>query len=153
MLLCSCIDEDPQKSMSDQPPSPEQRGVELFKVSFSSAMSEDDLALLALMLELSIRADHDSPGFARLDHYSGLFLIRGSAERQWKLEARTWGHPASQSIHEWHVLAAGAAHLLDPSVSIPERLTDSSPPVVERQVGHAANKRFSALRRRMVGVR
>jgi hypothetical protein len=54
----------------------------------------------------------------------------GSVKGQWMLEARTWGHPAPQSIHEWHVLAAGAAHQLDPTVSLPERLTVTTPEMV-----------------------
>jgi hypothetical protein len=107
--------------------------VTLFEIPFVTAMSDSDLALLARTLDLStrmhpkLRPRHNSPGLARLDHYSGLFLNRGVVEGQWMLEARTWGRPAAQSVHEWHVLAAGAAHQLDSTVTLPERLSASSP--------------------------
>jgi hypothetical protein len=121
-------------------------------------MSDLDLALLARTLDLSTRRHAkmhprpDSPGFARLDHDSGLFLECGADEGQWMLQARTWGHPAPESIHEWHVVTAGAAHQLDPTVILPERLSASSPEIPDRQVGRAANKRLGWLRRRMLGL-
>ena len=59
-----------------------------------------------------MRPSPNSPGVARLDHCS-LFLERGAAEGQWVLEARAWGHLATESVREWHLFAAGAAHLLD----------------------------------------
>jgi hypothetical protein len=130
----------------------------LFEVPFASAMSELDLALLERALDLSIRMHAkmhprpDSPGFVRLDHYSGLFLERGAAEGQWMLQARTWGHPAPQSVHEWHVVAAGAAHQLDPTVTLPKRLCASAPETPDRPLGRAANKRLARIRRRMVGL-
>ena len=83
----------------------------LFEVPFTSAMSDPDLAVLARVLDLSthmqqkMRPDPNSPGVARLDHFSGLFLERGGDEGRWVLEARTWGDPAPRSVHEWHVLA------------------------------------------------
>src|SRR5581483_6650333 len=95
---------------------------------------------------------HDTPGFARLDHYSGLFLKRGMVEGEWLLEARTWGRPAAQSVHEWHVLAAGAAHQLDPTVTFPERLESSGREIADRPLGRAANKRLARFRRRLVGL-
>jgi len=110
----------------------------LFEVPFASAMSDSDLARLARMLDLSthmhpkMRPDTTSPGVGRLDHFSGLFLERGETEGQWVLEARTWGEPAPESVHEWHLLAAFAAHQLDPTVKTSEpgagRLGDSPPP-------------------------
>jgi hypothetical protein len=112
---------------------PPRGATTLFEVPFESAMSDLDLALLERMLDLSIRIHAkihprpDSPGFIRLDHYSGLFLERGAAEGQWMRQARTWGHPAPGSVHEWHVLAADAAHQLDPTVTLPERLSACSP--------------------------
>ncbi|MDQ6816105.1 MAG: hypothetical protein M3018_01695 [Actinomycetota bacterium] len=121
-------------------------------------MSDWDLALLAQMLELTTRMHpkshprQDTPGFARLDHYSGLFLKRGVIEGEWILEARTWGHPSAQSVHEWHVLAAGAAHELDPTVISPERLRASLPEIPDRPLGRAANKRLARIRRRLVGL-
>jgi len=131
----------------------------LFEVPFASAMSDGDLALLARTLDLwthmhpKMRPDPNSPGVARLDHFSGLFLKRGSAEGRWILEARTWGHPAAQSVHDWHLLAADAAHQLDPTVAFPERLTVSSPEIPERPLGRVANKRLAWIRRRVVGLR
>lgn len=130
----------------------------LFEVPFASAMSGLDLALLEHTLDLSIRMHAkmhprpDSPAFVRLDHYSGLFLERGAAEGQWMLQARTWGHPAPQSVHEWHVVAAGGAHQLDPTVTLPKRLCASAPDTPDRQLGRAANKRLARIRRRMVGL-
>ena len=52
-----------------------------------------------------MRPSPNSPGVARLDHCS-LFLERGAAEGQWVLEARAWGHLATESVHEWHLFAA-----------------------------------------------
>ncbi len=121
-------------------------------------MSEPDLAMLERILDLSTRRHDqmhprpDSPGFARLDHYSGLFLERGAAEGQWMLHARTWGHPARRSVHEWQVTAAAAAHRLDSAVALPERLNASSPEIPDRPLGRAGNKRLTRLRRRMAGL-
>ena len=117
-----------------------------------------DLALLERTLDLSIRMHAkmhprpDSSAFVRLDHYSGLFLERGAAEGQWMLQARTWGHPAPQSVHEWHLVAAGGAHQLDPTVTLPKRLCASAPDTPDRQLGRAANKRLARIRRHMVGL-
>jgi hypothetical protein len=141
-----------------------QGGDVLFEVPFASVMSDCDLALLARMLDLSTRVQptirpggdtaprHDTPGFARLDHYSGLFLKRGVVEGEWLLDARTWGRPAAQSVHEWHVLAAGAARMLDPAVTFPERLESGAREISDRPLGRAANKRFARVRRRLVGL-
>ena len=58
----------------------------MFQVPFRSAMSDADLAVLAHVLDLSthmypkMRPDPNSPGVARLDHFSGLFLERGADE-------------------------------------------------------------------------
>jgi hypothetical protein len=130
----------------------------LFEVPFISAMSDLDLALMERTLDLSMRQHvkmhprPDSPGFARLDHYSGLFLECGEVKGQWMLQARTWGHPAQESVHEWQVVAAGAAQQLDPTVILPERLSASSPEIPDRPLGRSANKRLARLRRRMVGL-
>jgi hypothetical protein len=141
-----------------------QRGDVLFEVPFASVMSDCDLALLARILDLSTRIEptirprhhaaprHHTPGFARLDHYSGLFLKRDEVEGEWLLEARTWGRPAAQSVHEWHVLAAGAARKLDPTVVPPERLDAGAREISDRPVGRAANKRLARIRRRLVGL-
>ncbi len=137
---------------------PSSRAVTLFDVPFATAMSNGDLALLARTLDLSVREQpltlprHAAPGYVRLDHYSGLFLNRGVVEGEWSLEARTWGHPPAQSVHEWHVRAAGAAHQLDPRVLLPERLPADSFAVPDRPLGRGANKRLSRIRRRLVGA-
>ena len=140
-----------------------QSGEVLFEVPFASAMSDNDLALLARRLNLLTRIEptnrpgdgalrHDAPGFVRLDHYSGLFVKRGVVEGVWLLEARTWGHPAAQTVHEWLVLAAGAARELDPALTVPERLDPDVREVADRPLGRAANKRLARFRRRLVGL-
>ncbi len=133
-------------------------GAVLFEVRFVSGMSDCDLALLARTLDISthmypkMSPDPNSPGVVGLDHVSGLFLKRGAAEGQWVLEARTWGDPAPESVHEWHVLAAFAARQLDPSVGVPQRLPGRSDEIPDRPVGRASNRRLSALRRHLVGL-
>jgi hypothetical protein len=129
----------------------------LFRVPFTSAMNDADVALLVRTLDLTTHMypkprRSPAPGAVRLDHHSGLFLELGVAEHQWVLEARTWGHPAPESVHEWQVLAAGAAHLLDPNVVSPERLTTVPPESPTRPVGRAANKRLAGFRRRITGL-
>jgi hypothetical protein len=128
----------------------------LFEIPFASSMDEGDLAQLARRLDLTTHAkllpSHTSLAFRRLDHASGLFLERGPDEGRWTLKARTWDHPASQSVHEWHVLAASAANQLDPSVTIPERLPPLAPEILQREVGRAQNKRLAKIRRHMVGI-
>ncbi len=131
----------------------------LFEIPFATAMSDVEFALIARTLDPSTHLDptmwsrNESSGVLRLDHHSGLFLHRGSADGQWVLEARTWGHPAAQTVHEWHVLAAGAAHQLDATVTLPERWNAGLPEIVDRPVGRAANRRFARIRRRLAGVR
>lgn len=134
-------------------------GRTLFEIPFSSQMTDHDSARLARLLDMTTRVHtrmgprHDSPGLARLDHHSGLFLHRGAIEGEWTLEGRTWGQPTLQSVHEWQVLAAVAARRLDPEVILPERLTVASPVIPDRPVGRAANKRLARARRRLVGLR
>jgi hypothetical protein len=129
---------------------------ELFEISFASSMNDVDLALLARRLDLTTHTkrlpSHTSLGFSRLDHASGLFLERGSDEGRWALKARTWDHPASESVHEWHVLAATAASQLDPTVAIPERLPAGASDVETRLVGRAQNKRLTKIRRHLTGI-
>ena len=62
-----------------------------------------------------------SPGVARLDFDSGLFLQRDADEGRWVLEGRTWGHPSPLTVHSWHLSAAAAAHQLDPTVVLSAR--------------------------------
>jgi hypothetical protein len=121
-------------------------------------MSDPNVALLVRELDLTthmhpkLRQSPAGPGAVRLDHYSGLFLERGAAEGQWLLEARTWGDPTTEMVHAWHVLAAGAARLLDPAVISPDRLVAASPEYPMRPVGRAANKRLARTRRRILGL-
>lgn len=130
----------------------------LFEVLFTSAMGDADLALLARLLDLSthmypkMRPDPTSPGVARLDHFSGLFLERGADQDQWVMQARTWGNPAARSVHEWHLLAAQAARQLDPRVTLPERLPDTHRQLPDRPLGQAACGRFARTRRHLVGL-
>jgi hypothetical protein len=149
----------PREGTSPAPPARHGRGGRvLFEVPFTSAMTDAELSRLARMFDLSThmypkqRPNPTSPGVARLDHFSGLYLERGNAEGEWVLEARTWGRPAPESVHEWHLLAAQAAHQLDPSVTMPERLP--TPPVqfVARPVEEVQNRRFAAFRRHLVGL-
>lgn len=133
---------------------PDRRGGKvMFQVPFRSAMSDADLVVLAHVLDLSthmypkMRPDPNSPGVARLDHFSGLFLERRSDEGQWMLEGRTWGKPASQTVHEWHLLAAQAARQVDPDVTLPEPMADTPPTMPARPFGQAAHKRLARVRR------
>jgi hypothetical protein len=133
-------------------------GSVLFEVSFCSDMSDADLALLVRTLGLSLHThpktspDPASYGVARLDWGSGLFLKPGPTQDQWVLEARTWSRPQPQTVHEWHLLACGAACQLDPTVEPPKRLPLKVSDTPIRPVGEAANRRLSGLRRRLVGL-
>jgi hypothetical protein len=121
-------------------------------------MTDSDLALLARTLDLTthmhpkMRPDPNSPGVARLDHFSGLFLERGETEGQWVLEARTWGKPATEIVHEWHLLAAFAARQLDPTVRTPEPLERARVEIPDRPVGEVLNRPLAAFRRHLVGL-
>lgn len=94
-------------------------------------MGDADLARLAKNLGLTtcmhpkMRPSPTSPGVARLDFYSGLFLLRGATDLDWLLEARTWGDPPASLVHDWHIRAAFAACQVDPTVEpSPRRPTD-----------------------------
>jgi hypothetical protein len=132
--------------------------VTLFEVSFAAAMDGDDLAMLAgaLAMSTTLRSNGDPRqndlGFARLDHFSGLFLRRSTVEGEWVLKAMTWGHPGPHAVHGWHVAAAAAAQRLDPTVKAPDRAADTAPDLPTRHVGRASNRRLSRFRRRLVGV-
>jgi hypothetical protein len=52
----------------------------------------------------------------------------------------------------WHLLAAQAAHQLDPGVALPEPMLDTHTATPDRPLGQAANKRLARLRRRLVGL-
>lgn len=94
----------------------------LFSVPFHARLSDDDLHRLAaeLGLDLDIHSSLPpgtvSPGFRRLDFGSGLFLLRHDEADEWRLEARTWGDPAPESVHAWQLWASAAARIFDPAV-------------------------------------
>ena len=151
----------PTSRESASPPTPDRHGrggQVLFVVPFTSEMTEADRAWLARMFDLSThmypkqRPNPTSPGIARLDHFSGLYLERGASDGEWVLEARTWGRPAIASVHEWHLLAAQAAHQLDRSVRMPARLPAAPVQIAERPVEEVQNRRFAAFRRHLVGL-
>jgi hypothetical protein len=135
----------------------------LFQIPFRSAMTDADLERLVHSLDLSthveqkLRPSPTTVGVARLDNLSGLFLERGEADAQWLLEARTWGHPAPETVHAWHLLAAGAARELDPTVQMPDS-PRSAPAAADRTadedqpVGWVLKRRLARLRRRLAGV-
>jgi len=99
----------------------------LFAVSFRSPMSDLDVRHLAAVAGLDcdlhpkLRGTTVSPGVRRLDFASGLFLVRGARDGEWRLEGRTWGSPAAGAVHRWHVWAATAVQSLDPNVPVPTR--------------------------------
>jgi hypothetical protein len=131
--------------------------VELFTIPFASAMSDGDVSSLIRAADFPARVStakaprEERVGPARLDHHSGLFLMAGPSEGHWVLQARTWGHPGPQSVHRWNVMAAGAAHQLDPTVPLPERWPDAAPAVSATHVGSVSNKRLASFRRRLLG--
>lgn len=150
----------PTPADSAQRHNPHHRGGRLlFEVPFAAAMSDAELACLGHALDISthlqpkMRPDPNSPGVARLDDSSGLYLERGPRDGGWLLQARTWGRPAPSTVHEWQVLAAQAAGRLDPQVTLPDRVAPPPrPAVADRIVGEAANKHLAHLRRRLVGL-
>jgi hypothetical protein len=137
---------------------PEVGAVTLFAIPFASTMSDRDVSSLVLALDFDTRTAPagSSPEArlvsARLDQDSGLFLKAGEGERQWVLEARTWGHPDPESVHRWNVSAATAARRIDPTVKLPERRRGQGPVISEGHVGRVENTRFAGLRRRLTGV-
>jgi hypothetical protein len=130
----------------------------LFDVNFSSAMTEADRAVLSTRLGLTshvVPQADPSQGdvrFSRLDNSSSLFLQPGSEAGTWLLQGRTWGDPSAQNVHDWHVVAAYAAQLLDSSVTPPGRRPISQTTAPQRDVSASQNKRFSQIRRRLVGM-
>jgi hypothetical protein len=97
----------------------------LFSIPFETSMSDVGLHRLSAVLGLDCDLHSKlhpgvlAPAVRRLDFDSGLFLVRGAGEDEWRLEGRTWGTPAPESVHLWHLWAAGGARLLDPTVSTP----------------------------------
>ncbi|HEY5193960.1 MAG TPA: hypothetical protein VIJ39_08850 [Solirubrobacteraceae bacterium] len=118
-----------------------------FGVPFNSAMSDADIAHLAAELNMTtcfhpkLHPAVAPLGFARLDFYSGLFLHRGKRDCEWVLECRTWGQPAPDTVHEWQVLTAAAARMLDPSVPVPSRAQAPSRPEIAPPPGHLLRRR------------
>jgi len=131
----------------------------LFAVPFASAMSDQDAALLSRTLDLTTHLhpkqhpSPTSPGVARLDFDSGLFLQRGPTEGRLVLEGRTWGHPAPSTVREWHLRAAAAAHRLDPAVTLPPSLRSTpSTAMPSRPQSRAANHRLARIARHIRGL-
>jgi len=122
-------------------------------------MSDSGLGLLAHTLDLTthmdpkMRPSPNSPGVERLDHFSGLFLKRRAAEGRRVFEARTWGRPATHIVHEWQLLAADAAHRLDPTR--PERLIAGSAqaPTHSRDPGPGREQTLARIRRHLGAFR
>lgn len=118
-----------------------------FGVPFHSAMSDADIAHLAAELNMTtcfhpkLQPAVAPLGFVRLDFYSGLFLLRGKRDSEWGLECRTWGRPAPDIVHEWMILAAGAARLLDPGVPIPSRAEGPRRPEIAPPRAHPLRPR------------
>lgn len=133
-------------------------GTVLFEVPFTAPASDVPLARLAQVLDVwthtqsKTRPDPNSPGVARLDRHSGVFLERGGDDGRWLLQGRTWGDPSPRTVHEWHVLAAQAARQIDPRVALPERLPAAGPTTADLPLGEAANKHLTGFRRRLVGL-
>jgi len=100
----------------------------LFSVAFHTAKGDADLVRMSRVLNMTLHlypklpVVADMPGVSRLDFFSGLFLVHGDAHDEWRLEGRTWGVPAAETVHRWHLNAADAAHLVDPTVRLPPRL-------------------------------
>lgn len=105
----------------------------MFIVPFHTAMGDADIHRLNSVLDMrthlhpKLHASPASAGVSRLNFDSGLFLIRGDGSREWRLEGRTWDVPAPETVHEWHLVAADAARLLDPAVPVPPRLETDGP--------------------------
>lgn len=128
----------------------------IFSVPFHSALTDADLARLhsamgmATYLSPKPGVSGASAGVAKLDLWSGLFLVRGEEDGEWALEGRTWGNPSEGLVHEWHVRAALAARALDPAVVVPPRVPLAETDGRLRAVGRAANKRSARLARRLM---
>jgi hypothetical protein len=128
--------------------------VTMFTIPFTSALEDRELAELARAVDLPARCGAEAGpresrfGPARLDHDSGLFLSSDGAAGRWVLEGKTWGNPAAESVHRWHVMAAQAAQRLDANVASPERRPRVASGIIDRPVGYAANAHRSARRRR-----
>jgi hypothetical protein len=133
--------------------------VTLFEVTFTSAMSDDDLALLANTMDLttrersSVKGPEDSLALARLDERSGLFLRKGDGEDQWRLVGQTWGTPPADVAHRWEVDAAVGAQQLDPTVAIPRRQsTTLEANFPDLPIGRASQKAHGRIRRHLAGL-
>lgn len=150
----------PRRTVRPADPAPRPRGARtLFTVPFASAMSDQDAAYLSRALDLmthlhpKLYNSPASPSVMRLDFDSGLFLRRGPTAGRWLLEGRTWGHPAPSTVREWHLRAATAAHQLDPTVTLPSRLsTASSTAMPSRPQSGAAGSRLARIAHYVPGL-
>jgi hypothetical protein len=125
----------------------------MFVVPFQTAMSDADIHRLNSVLGMDtqllpkMRPSPASPGVLRLDFFSGLFLVRGDGPGEWRLEGRTWGAPAPRSVHGWHLVAADAARLLDPTVPVPPRLETTVPTAAGAPPGRRSPRHGRRYRR------
>lgn len=87
-------------------------------------MSDEDLLRLHRRLDMVTYLERKpgvfgaSPGVARLDAWSGLFLVKGEQDGHWALEARTWGNPPEPVVEGWRAQALLAARELDPGAQV-----------------------------------
>jgi len=149
-------DATPPSASAAEPIAPVRRhergGRVLFTVPFQSAMTDPDVDRLAHALDLwshmnvKLYRSPTSRGVARLDHFSGLFLEPGDRDGKWVLEARTWGQPAPETVHGWHLVASVAAHQLDPTVPHPARQVQTDTASLDRPV--EKHHRWSLAHRR-----
>ena len=130
----------------------------LFEVPFTSAMGDADLALLARLLDLSthmypkMRPDPTSPGVARLDHFSGLFLERGADQRPMGNAGPHLGKPCSPERPRMASARRPSGSPARRRVTLPERLPDTHIQIADRPLAQAATKRLANIRRHLVGL-
>lgn len=84
-------------------------------------MEEADSSLLSRLLHLNLclepklRWVASKPGVRSLDRETGLYLLEGSVEGSWLLEARTWGNPPKNLVNIWHQEALAVARRINPN--------------------------------------
>jgi hypothetical protein len=132
---------------------------ELFRVEFTTAMDDADLARLSRALDLSTRLrssmklPEDSLGVARLNESSGLFLRRSATEGRWLLVGQSWGTPPPDLVHQWQISAAVGAQQLDATVVLAQPLpVVAGPEIRDITVGRAAQKQRGRIRRHLAGL-
>jgi hypothetical protein len=133
-------------------------GTVVFEIGFDSGMTGSELELLRRQLAMTTHVEHklsvdpNSPAHAQLDRESSLLLEPGLAPDRWVLQARTWGSPSPRTVHDWQVRVAQVAQRLDRKVAVPTSVPGAPYGGPLRPVGRAANRRFAAARRRLMGL-